>query len=1111
MRTVSRYWESRVRVVLAWLLAVGLFVSNAAHSGPGTIYTVTSAADDAVGVSCTATPSQCNTLRDAVFSASSGSDSINFSALFNSAQTITLTGGEILISHSVIINGPGANLLAISGNQVSRIFRVASGTVLTLGGATLRDGLAGDVGGAIVSDGGLSLSFCVVTGNKAPGGFTGGGVYQAGGSTIIFGCTFDNNSAGTGAGIEVINATATITNCTFSGNVASSNGGAISFHPYTGIQTLTVRNTTIAYNRSPGAGGIFVDSSNTTVTAAATQINNTLFGNNVGASVATGGVNPATVTSGGFNLASDGGGGFLVGPNDQINVDPRLGPLSLNGASTPTHALLGGSPALDAGKNSGPPPLDQRTAPRPFAISGITPPSGGDGSDIGAVEMQAIIVTNTNFAGGGSLDAAIATANSNGTGLDDIIFATPPFDGPQTIDLEAALPDITSNVTINGPGANLLTVERDFLIATEFGIFNVPGGGLNVAINGMTISNGSRALGGGGGGAIQSNSNLSLAGVNVTGNRALFGGGVFLSLSDGVFTDSTFSDNTAKEGGGIEFEGDNGHALRLSNSTVSGNVENSSCKGAGISHFSASGPSTLQVVSSTITRNVSTGAFAGCTGGIATVAIGGTPTTILRNSIVGNNAGSDLAAFTAGAMGGTATLTSLGFNIASDSGGGFLTATGDQTNVDPKLGPLSLNGAKTPSHALLGGSPALDKGNSSGRTTDQRGAVRAFDIPPIVTSSGGDNADIGAVEMQAIIVSNTLAGGTFNCNPISCTLLQAINTANSSTSTFNDIIFASPLFNTPQTISLTGALPNISSNVTVNGPGADLLTVTRDAAAPNFPIFRVPGFGLNVAINGMTISNGNNANEGGGGVEAYSNLALANVYVTGNHALTSGGAVALNAGNSTFTNSTFTNNTSSIYGGGLFIGGNSNLDLRGCTVSGNSTVNGGGGIAVITKSAGISATANVVNSTIVDNAPGGIETDGVGGGVATTLLRNSIIAVNATNNLVESGAGAAISNGFNLSDAFNGVTTRGSDITALPRLAPLNYYGGPTPTHALLDGSPALDAGNSSGAASDQRGFGFLRPVNLQIFGSPPGDAADIGAWEAQSRDLLFINGFESD
>jgi hypothetical protein len=1106
MRTVSRHWESRVRVVLAWLLAVGLFVSNAAHSGPGTIYTVTSAADDAVGVSCAATPSQCNTLRDAVFSASSGSDSITFSALFNSPQTITLTGGEILISHSVTITGPGANLLAISGNQVSRIFRVASGTVLTLGGATLRDGLAGDVGGAIVSDGGLSLSFCVVTGNKAPGSNTGGGVYEAGGSTIIFGCTFDNNSAGTGAGIEVINATATITNCTFSGNVASSNGGAISFRPFTGIQTLRVRNTTIAYNRSPGAGGIFVDSSNASVTAAATQINNTLFGNNVGASVATGGVNSATVTSGGFNLASDGGGGFLVGANDQINVDPRLGPLSLNGASTPTHALLGGSPALDAGKNSGPPPLDQRTAPRPFVISGITPP-GGDSSDIGAVEMQAIIVTNNNYAGAGSLDAAITTANSNGNSLDDIIFASPPFDRPQTIELGGALPDITSNVTINGPGANLLTVERDFLIPTEFGIFNVPGSGLNVAINGMTISNGSRALGGG----IQSNSNLSLAGVNVTGNRASAGGGVFLYLSNGVFTDSTFSDNTAHEGGGIEFDGDNGHALRLSNSTVSGNVENSTCKGAGISHFSASGQSTLQVVSSTITRNVSTGAFAGCTGGIATVASGGTPTTTLRNSIVGNNAGSDLAAFTADAMGGTATMTSLGFNLASDSGGGFLTATGDQTNVDPKLGPLSLNAGTTPTHAPLGGSPALDKGNSSGRTTDQRGAVRAFDIPTLVASSGGDNADIGAVEMQAIIVSNTLAEGTNNCNLISCTLRQAINTANTSTSAFNDIIFASPLFNAPQTIDLTSALPDISSNVTVNGPGADLLTLTRDAAAPNFPIFRVPGFGLNVAINGMTISNGNNANEGGGGVESYSNLALANVFVTGNYSASSGGGVALNAGNSTFTNSTFKNNTSSIYGGGLFIGGNSNLDLRGCTVSGNSTVNGGGGIAVITKSAGINATANIVNSTIVDNAPGGIESDGVGGGVATALLRNSIIALNATNNLVESGAGASFSEGFNLSNSFDGITTRGSDITALPRLAPLNYYGGPTPTHALLDGSPALDAGDSSGATSDQRDFGFLRPVNLQIFGSPPGDAADIGAWEAQSRDLLFINGFESD
>ena len=56
-----------------------------------------------------------------------------------------------------------------------------------------------------------------------------------------------------------------------------------------------------------------------------------------------------TVTSLGYNLSSDDGGGYLTGPGDQINTNPLLGPLQDNGGSTFTHALLPGSPAIDAG------------------------------------------------------------------------------------------------------------------------------------------------------------------------------------------------------------------------------------------------------------------------------------------------------------------------------------------------------------------------------------------------------------------------------------------------------------------------------------------------------------------------------------------------------------------------------------------------------------------------------------------------------------------------------------------------------------------------------------------------------------------------------------------
>ena len=98
------------------------------------------------------------------------------------------------------------------------------------------------------------------------------------------------------------------------------------------------------------------------------------------------------------------------------------------------------------------------------------------------------------------------------------------------------------------------------------------------------------------------------------------------------------------------------------------------------------------------------------------------------------------------------TITSHGYNLSSDDGGGFLTGPGDQINTAPMLGPLQDNGGPTFTHALLTGSPAIDKGkNMDGLTTDQRGPgfVRTFDNPSIPNAIGGDGTDIGAFEVQA--------------------------------------------------------------------------------------------------------------------------------------------------------------------------------------------------------------------------------------------------------------------------------------------------------------------------------------------------------------------------
>jgi len=102
----------------------------------------------------------------------------------------------------------------------------------------------------------------------------------------------------------------------------------------------------------------------------------------------------------------------------------------------------------------------------------------------------------------------------------------------------------------------------------------------------------------------------------------------------------------------------------------------------------------------------------------------------------------------AGASGGTifvnsGAVTSAGYNLASDNGGGVLTGPGDQINIDPMLGPLQDNGGPTFTHALLPGSPAIDTGDPNFTPPpffDQRGA-------PFHRVVNG-RIDIGSFEVQ---------------------------------------------------------------------------------------------------------------------------------------------------------------------------------------------------------------------------------------------------------------------------------------------------------------------------------------------------------------------------
>jgi hypothetical protein len=127
--------------------------------------------------------------------------------------------------------------------------------------------------------------------------------------------------------------------------------------------------------------------------------------------------------------------------------------------------------------------------------------------------------------------------------------------------------------------------------------------------------------------------------------------------------------------------------------------------------------------------------------------------TVVKSSIIAGNGSADLSG----------AFVSRGFNLIGSIGNDIAVAagftngvSGDQVGsmvrpIDARLGPLQNNGGPTLTHALLAGSPAIDKGSGGGSSADQRGHIRTFDFPTIANAASGDGTDIGAFELESRI------------------------------------------------------------------------------------------------------------------------------------------------------------------------------------------------------------------------------------------------------------------------------------------------------------------------------------------------------------------------
>jgi hypothetical protein len=283
-------------------------------------------------------------------------------------------------------------------------------------------------------DGSPTVMHCSFTDNHAD--HQGGGMYNVGGSPMVVSCTFSGNKSNElGGGMANAGGSATVTDCTFSDNWALGFGGGMSNGPVGSSATVT--RCTFFENRALGGGGMynFVCSpmvTNCTFSGNSAESGGGMYNDNASPTVThcTFSGNTAPDGSAIYSFADPGGGGApslantivdgtcygtppisngynverrtscsCLNLTDLQNTDPLLGPLADNGGPTWTHALLAGSPALDAippaNDYNGAPLTDQRGVARPQ-------PSGGD-CDIGAVEMDEPIHANGDVNGDGDV------------------------------------------------------------------------------------------------------------------------------------------------------------------------------------------------------------------------------------------------------------------------------------------------------------------------------------------------------------------------------------------------------------------------------------------------------------------------------------------------------------------------------------------------------------------------------------------------------------------------------------------------------------------------------------------------------------------------------------
>ena len=664
--------------------------------------------------------------------------------------------GEILISDGVRLTAENLSAgLTLDAGGNSRLFHItASDGTVSFEDLTLMGGDADGEGGAIFAEGTarILLDGVWMTQNAAT---THGGAIFANGPLDIVNATFSENVAADDGGAIFANGQLSVLNSTLSTNAASRGGGIWA------DEEAMLRHSTVTENSAIEGGGIrFAGSGALSHVIAAGNVGGdvtgaltaefSLIGDNTGS-----GIPEAQTADANGNLVGDPMGGGLI--------SPELLPLADNGAATPTHALIGSSPAIDAGDPtllSGPATDQRGGAAMRIADGGV----GGAVVDMGAYEQQSASQLSTFVdlptdefdgdysTGDVSLREAIAAANVlPGTQViqfaADLAGATLPLDNGELVIRDGVIitaANSTAPIVVDARGASRVMHATRSVAELSIAGLTLRGG--------MTTADGFAGSG---------------AGILFRGSEAIFldrmtlednvtqgtgaGGGAIASLANVNVTASTLHANSASgdqsEGGGIWIPGE--QTLVITSSTLSGN----SSTGDGGAMRSMGD---IVLGNSTVTRNrTSTPATYG--GGIRggnNVGSMMASVTITSSIVAGNTrrtgAGTDLPhdiVWPNGALEvdhsiiGTRSGTDLVESQAADADGNFIGGASVGDSIDPVLADLADNGGPTHTHLPMNGSPALDAGQANALLFDQRGLARIQDDPAL--ANVGDRRRIG--------------------------------------------------------------------------------------------------------------------------------------------------------------------------------------------------------------------------------------------------------------------------------------------------------------------------------------------------------------------------------